>query len=160
MLQSAEFWVLVSFSLFIILCYKPVSKKLGGVLDGYSANVKKELEEARALKTEAKNMLADYQKKHREAVEEAKNIVDHAKGEADNLKKQTLEELSEKIVRHEKQAMDRIAHAKDRALAEVKEMSVNVAIATSTKILSEVLQTEEGDHFIDEEINALPSKLN
>lgn len=158
--QTAEFWVLVSFSIFLFFAFKPAAKKLIALLDDYAHRVKQDLDEARSLKTDAKKLLSEYQIQYREAVDEADDIIAHAKQEAERMKAQALKDLKEKIDRQEQQVIERIQHAKEKALAEVKEMSVDIAITASTKILNDVLQGEEGDKLLDDQIKILPSKLN
>ena len=81
-----EFWVLVSFLLFMgILIWKGVPGLIGQALDKRANTIRAELDEARRLREEAQQLLADYQRKTREAEDEAKSIVEAAKREAERL---------------------------------------------------------------------------
>ena len=62
--HHAESWVLVSFLLFVgLLIYLKVPKIVGRVLDEHSFKVSSQLDEARKLRDEAAQLLADYKKK-------------------------------------------------------------------------------------------------
>ena len=72
MLQTAEFWVLVSFVIFMaILGYVGVHKTILSALDTRSKKISDDLDEARALREEAQKVLAEYERKRREAEGEA-----------------------------------------------------------------------------------------
>ena len=59
-LMTPEFWVAVSFFLFVgALLYFGVHKKLASVLDARAAAIAKELDEARRLREEAEKVLAE-----------------------------------------------------------------------------------------------------
>ena len=58
-LQNTNFVVLIAFIAFVgILIYMKVPAKLTGMLDARAATIKAELDEARALREEAKSILA------------------------------------------------------------------------------------------------------
>lgn len=160
LLLSAEFWVAVAFIIFIVFVSKPIVLKLNSSLQTYIDNIKSELDKIRQLRVEAKDTLTEYQKKHHQALKDAKHIIEQSKYEVERLQKVSLEELSNDLKRQEKQAMERIEHAKDRALSEVKEMAVDIAISASTQILQEVLKGEEAEKIVDEQLEQLPQKLN
>ena len=72
MIKEPEFWVAVAFVLFIgVLVYVGAHKKVTDALDHRSARIKAELDEARRLRDEAGKLLAEYQRKQREAEREA-----------------------------------------------------------------------------------------
>ena len=61
-LVEPEFWVAVSFFLFVaVVLYLGVHKKIATVLDARAATIAKELDEARRLRQEAEKVLADRQ---------------------------------------------------------------------------------------------------
>ena len=71
-LATPEFWVAVSFFLFLaLLFYFGVHKKVGKALDARAAAIAKEIEEAKALREEAEKVLTDYRAKQEGAAKEA-----------------------------------------------------------------------------------------
>ena len=64
MIINATFWVAVSFFIFFgALIYLKVPQKVNNSLITKINEIKKELEEAKKLKKEAKDLLSDYQNK-------------------------------------------------------------------------------------------------
>ena len=75
------FWVLVAFLAFVgLLIYYRVPTSVGKMLDDRADVIRKELDEARRLREDAQSLLADYQRKAREA--EHRSADDHRTGEA------------------------------------------------------------------------------
>jgi hypothetical protein len=75
-LQNTNFVVLIAFIVFVgILVYMKVPAKLTGMLDARAATIKAELDEARALREEAKSILATYERRQKEVQEQADRIV-------------------------------------------------------------------------------------
>ena len=70
--KTAEFWVFVSFLMFMALLAKmKVPALLAKTLDDRADGIRKALDEARRLRQEAQDLLADYQRKQRQAEDEA-----------------------------------------------------------------------------------------
>src|ERR1700754_1988455 len=103
--QEPENWVAIAFVIFIgILIYVGVHKKVLDALDHRSARIKNELDEARKLRDEAAALLAEYQKKQREAEREAQPIVTEAKAEAERVAAESHAKVEEFVARRTKLA--------------------------------------------------------
>mgnify|MGYP000940141089 CR=1 FL=1 len=158
---NAEFWVLVGFLAFIgILLYVKVPSLIGKSLDARAEGIRKELDEARRLREEAQELLADYQRKSREAEQEAKDIVAQAKREAESLAAEPRRSLAEQVERRTKLAEDKIKRAETQALTEVRATAVDVALAAAEKLVRVEVAGESGKALIEQSIRDLKSKLN
>jgi len=161
MLQMAEFWVAVSFVAFLlILVYYKVPGLIAKALDERAAAIRKELDEARRLREEAQALLADYQKKHRNAGQEAEAIVEQARREADAFAGETRRALADTLKRRGRQAEERIARAEAEAVDEVRAAAVDMAMAAAEKILREKAASAAGAALVDESIRNLKGRLN
>jgi F-type H+-transporting ATPase subunit b len=157
----AEFWVAVAFIAFVlVLLYYRVPKLLTKALDDRADAIRAELDEARRLREEAANLLADYQKKHRNAGAEAEAILDQAKREAEAFAAATRRSLTEMAERRAKQAEDKIARAETQAIDDVRAAAVDMAIAAAEKILREKAAGPAGASLIDQGIRDLKGRLN
>jgi F-type H+-transporting ATPase subunit b len=87
-----------------ILVYYKVPKLIAKALDDRAEAIRNELDEARRLREEAQALLADYQKKHRNAGQEAEAIVEQARREAAAFAAETRKALTETVERRRKQA--------------------------------------------------------
>jgi F-type H+-transporting ATPase subunit b len=161
MWRTAEFWVAISFVAFLaILAYYKVPALLAKALDDRAAAIRTELDEARRLRDEAQALLADYQKKHRNAGQEAGAIVEQARREAEAFAAETRRSLAETLKRRSQHAEERIARAETEAVEEVRAAAVDMAIAAAEKILREQAAGAAGAALIDESIRGLKGRLN
>src|SRR5436190_14105811 len=104
-MKEPEFWVAVAFVLFIgVIVYAGAHKKMIEALDHRSVRIKAELDEARRLREEAQKLLSAYQKKQREAENEAAAIVADAKAEAERVATETRGKMEEFVARRTKLA--------------------------------------------------------
>ena len=160
-IHNPEYWVLVAFLIFVGLLWRAgVPGMIGKSLDGRSQAIRNELDAARRLREEAQALLAEYQKKQRDAETEAKAIVDAAKREAEAMAAETVKTLTEQLQRRTKLAEDKIARAEAQAISEVRATAVDGALAASAKILAAKSVGATAAHLVDASIADLRSKLN
>ncbi len=160
-LSTPEFWVAAALVIFVaFLVYYGVPGLIGKALDERADAIRTELDEARRLREEAQNLLADYQRKAREAEEEAKTIIDLAKREAEAMAAETRQSLQETVARRARQAEDKIARAEAQALGEVRSAAVDSAIAAAERVLKTRVVGAQADQLVDQSIDDLKGKLN
>ncbi|MFD2233726.1 F0F1 ATP synthase subunit B [Phaeospirillum tilakii] len=157
---EAHFWVNVAFLLVIGLAWRPVARAIAAALDARSAKIKARIDEALRLREEAQELLATYQRKQRDAMREAEEIIAHAKAEAERLSRQAAQDLEQQMKRREQMALDRIAQAEAQALREVQNAAVDVAIGAATRVIGDTLTPAQRGKLVDESIKVLPGKLN
>lgn len=161
LLASPEFWVAVSFFLFLgLVFYFGVHKKIGTALDARAAAIAKEIEEAKALREEAQAVLDDYRKKQSNATEEAKAIVDLAAKEAEAYAAETSRNMKEQFERRMRLAEEKIGRAEAEAVREVRAAAADAAIAAAQSVITDKLTPETADKLVTQGIDALKSKLN
>lgn len=161
MTRSAEFWVAVSFVIFVgILLYYKVPAVIAKALDDRAAGIRRELDEARRLREEAQALLADYEKKHRNAAEEAQSIVDTARREAEAIAAEMRSNLKETLARRTRLAEEKIARAEAQAVNDVRAAAVERAIVAAERLLRDKASGAGGTALIDQGIRDLKSQLN
>ncbi len=159
--KTGEFWVFIAFLLFMgLLTYMKVPALLAKTLDDRADSIKKELDEARQLRQEAQDLLADYQRKQRQAEDEAKAIVEQAQREAMSLKAESERALKEQIERRGRIAEEKIARAEQQAIAEVRSAAVELATATAEQVLKQRAQGDLGQSLVDHAIRELKGRIN
>jgi F-type H+-transporting ATPase subunit b len=146
---TREFWVSLSFVIFVAAAGRPIWRALSGALDARAGRIKSEIEEAAKLREEAKTLLASYQRKQREAAKEVSELVAHAKSEAELASRKAAEELAAALQRREQMAMDRIAQAESQALQQVRNVAVDVATAATRRLMAEHLDARRAGALID-----------
>lgn len=161
MLHDPTFWVLVAFVLFFALIFwLKVPGKVLGQLDERAARIKKDLDEAEKLHQDAQHLFAEYQRKQRNALKEAEEIVAAAEAEAKALLKETEADLKASLERRRKQAEDKIAQAEKQAVQEVRDTAVEIAVAAAGAVLSQSLQGAAAAAQIDRAIGDVKAKLH
>lgn len=158
-LSGGEFWVLVAFVLFVGFMVWKARKALVGGLDTRAARIKAEIDEAQRLREEAQALLAEYQKKQREALGEAQAMVKQAEEESTRLRAKAETELAAALKRREQQALDRIGQAEAQALSEVRNLAADLAVAATQKILIAKLDPAKAEGLVSEAIADLPRRL-
>jgi F-type H+-transporting ATPase subunit b len=157
---EAEFWVLVAFVIAIaFLVYKAKGMVTGG-LDARAAKIKSEIDEARKLRDEAQTRLAEFQRKQRDALQEAEAIIAQAKAEAERLAAQGVKDLEAAIERRRRLATEKIALEQQKAVADLRNAAVDVAVAALRRVLAEDLDPARKSALIDDAIAALPPTLH
>ncbi len=154
-----EFWVLVAAVIFAAGIWKPARKALLGSLDERAARIRAELEEAKKLREEAEQLLAQYQQREREAAAEAEAIVARARAEAERIAAQSSRDLDDALVRRQRLAEERIAQAEAKALDEIRAVAVDVAIGAAREVIVAQIDEERGAALLDAAIAALPQRL-
>ena len=110
MFSDPTFWVAVAFVLCIAgLGFLKVHKAIGGMLDARAAAIRAELDAAQKLREDAQALLAQYQRKQREAMQEAEQMVAHARTEAKRIVEMGQTQLAQSIERRERMAATKIA---------------------------------------------------
>ncbi|WP_142848165.1 F0F1 ATP synthase subunit B [Telmatospirillum sp. J64-1] len=158
--QAPEFWVLVSFLLVVGFAWRPVGRAIANALDNRAEGIRARIEEAVHLREEAQEMLATYQRKQRDAMKEAEEIVAHAKAEAERIAAQAAKDLDAAMLRRERQAMERIAQAEAAAAKEVRDRAIDIAMVATRQIIAQNLPADRAALLVDEAIKDLPSKLS
>ncbi|MCG8593466.1 MAG: F0F1 ATP synthase subunit B [Kiloniellales bacterium] len=154
------FWVALAFVVFMAFTLKPIVKAVTGGLDKRTDGIRKQLDEAEALRVEAQKLLADHKRKQRDAQKEAEDMLAHAKAAAERLRSQAEQELEQALRRREQLALDKIAQAEANALKEVRGQAVELAVAATAKLLGEKLDKATADNLVKSAIDDLDGKLH
>jgi F-type H+-transporting ATPase subunit b len=160
-LQNSNFVVLVAFIIFVgFLIYMGVPKMLTDMLDKRAATIKAELDEARALREEAKSVLASYERKQKEVVEQTERIIASAKEEAMAAAAQAKADLKLSIARRLQAAEEQIASAETAAIRQVRERAVSVAVSVAGDLLSKQMTADAAKGSIDAAIAQVEARLH
>ena len=134
---DSTFWVAVSFLIFFgVLVYLKVPQKVNEILNKLIQDIKNELDESEKLRTEARELLNNAQKKLDSAQSINKQILDQAKKDSDRL----IIDLNEKFHKSseiKKNSTEiKIAQMKDTVIKEIKNASVKIAVDSVKKIIN------------------------
>ena len=160
-LANTDFVVLLGFLLFIgILVYFKVPVLVSDMLERRSAGIAADLEEARALRDEAQTLLASYEKKRKEMQDQAVTIVEAAKKEAAAAAVEAKKDIDESIARRLAAADDQIAQAEAKAVKQVRDQAVTIAVAAAGDVVASAMSPEKAGALVDDAIAEVGAKLH
>jgi len=159
MFHSPEFWVAVGFLILIALIVKPAARAITKALDARAERIRNALEDAARLREEAHHLLADYQRKQRDAAREIDELIASAEAEAKNLSAEAAARLEDSLRRREQLARDKIAQAEAEALQQVRDTAIDLAIAATRRLMAERIDARAAARLIDDSIAELPARI-
>ena len=160
-LGNTDFVVLLAFILFLgVLVYFKVPGLLTKMLDERADSIRKEIDEAKALREEAQSLLASYERKQKDVQAQADRIVETAKAEASDAAAQAQVDLEASIARRLAAAEDQIASAEASAVKEVKNRAVAIAIDAARDVIAGQMKAADANKMIDDAIDTVEQKLH
>ena len=157
---DATFFVAVSFLLFVALViWIGLPGSILNALDERSANIQKELDEARILHEEAQSLLAKEKRKLEKCDEEVKEILKKASDQAVLLAENSKKTLEEEIQRKQKQADLKISQARDEAIRDVKSKATDLSVIIAKEYLKENIDDKISSELVDKSIEDLKRNL-
>jgi F-type H+-transporting ATPase subunit b len=133
---DATFWVAVSFIVFFgALIYLKIPQKVTEMLDKMISDIKNEIDESEKLRTDARTLLDNAQKKLNTAQSVGNEILEEAKKDSDKL----IIELNDKFHKSSEikknLAENKISQMKEAAIKEIKDTSIKIAVDSVKKII-------------------------
>lgn len=159
MFADPTFWVAISFVLFVALVAKMVWQKATVALDARADEIRQRLEEAQNLREEAQAAKANYQRLQRDALKEAEAILAHAREEAKRMREEAEQKLEASLARREQLAVEKIAAAESKALQDVREQMVDLAVAATRKLIEANIDDKVRSRLIDDSVAEIPVRL-
>lgn len=159
--MDASFFALVALVLFfVLLAYLKVPGMMGKALDERADKIRDELTEAKRLREEAQHLLAEYQRKRKEAEAEAAAIVAAAEREAAALTAEAKQKTEEFVARRNALSEQKIKQAETEAVNAVRAAAVDLAIAAAEKVLAKKADEAVQQTLFKASVGEVKSRLN
>ena len=157
---DATFWVAISFIIFFgLLVYFKIPQKVLDILNNMISNIEKEISESEKLRLESKKLLDDSQNKLDTAKEESLKIISTAREDG----KKMIIEVNEKFHRasdiKKNLTKAKISQMKDQAFKEIKNTSINLAIDSVKKVISETVDRTKLDALFEKNLDDAKKSL-
>lgn len=134
---DATFFAFVGLVIFLALVvYLKVPGMVAKNLDARADQIRNDLSEAKRLREEAQQLLAEYQRKRKEAEADAAKIVASAEREAEALAAEAKAKTEEFVARRNALSEQKIRQAEADAIAAVRGAAVDLAIAAAEKVIA------------------------
>ena len=157
---DSTFWVAVSFLIFFGgLIYLKVPQKINELLNKLIIDIKNEIDESEKLRSEAKVLLDNAQKKLDTAQSVSNEILEQAKKDSDRL----IIELNDKFHKSSEikknSAENKIFQMKEAAIKDIKNVSVKIAINSVKKIIATSVDKSKLDTLFQKNLDETKEEL-
>ena len=157
---DATFWVAVSFVIFFgALIYLKIPQKISQILDKMISDIKNEIDESEKLRTEAKNLLDNAQKKLDTAQKVSNEILDEAKKDSDKLVIELNDKFHKSSEIKKNLAEIKIGQMKEAAIKEIKDASIKIAVDSVKKIISTSVDKSKLDAVFQKNLDETKEQL-
>ncbi len=153
-------WVFISFLIFAKIAFRFGRAALIDKLDSRIAEIRKEIETAESLRVEAQELLAQYQRKQRDASKEADAIIETAEKHAAAIKKKAETELDELMSRRERQLEERLHRMEQVARRDIQTYAAALTAKATAEIIAEKMDKKDKARLVDEAISEFPSQFH
>ncbi len=159
MFADPQFWVAVSFLLFIVAIFNPVRKILKLSLDTKIDEIKNQIKEAENIKSDAQKTLSELKSRESEVEKEIKELIFNSDQKISEIKEISSQKLSDQIEKRKIVAENKIEQLVRDANLYIKNYVTNVAIDSATNILRNNLSDEKKSELIKGSIKELNNIL-
>ena len=157
---DATFWVAVSFVIFFGgLIYLKVPQKINEILNKLILDIKNEIDESEKLRTEAKTLLDNAQKKLDTATSVGNEILENAKKESDKLIIDLNDKFHKSSEIKKSLAENKISQMKEAALKEIKDASIKIAVDSVKKIITTSVDKSKLDAVFQKNLEETKEQL-
>jgi F-type H+-transporting ATPase subunit b len=130
------------------------------LLDARSAAIARELEEARKLREEAEQLLADYKRKAQNADAEAKAILSQAEREAAAYAKEARAAFDEAVCRRLSLAEQKIKLEEEKARKQIRAQVAGLAVAAAERLLEQKVTGKTAEDMIGTSLERIKKRLH
>ena len=145
--SDPQIWVAISFILFFLLFGKIILRKFTEFLDNKILEIKNEIDEAKKLHSDAKELLALETKKVQDLDLVIKEIIDSSKNKSYEILRENTKKIEAQIELLEKDATEKIKVIENQAIKEIRLDIVSKASSVAEKVLKDKL-SESNQHVI------------
>ena len=158
--SDPQIWVAISFILFFLLFGKLIWKKLSLFLDNKILDIKNEIDEAKKLHSDAKELLATETKKMQDLDLIIKEIIDNSKNKSYEILRGNTKKIEEQIELLEKEAAEKIKVIENQAIVEIKLDIISKASKIAENVLKSKLSENDQHTIMQDSIESTKKILN
>ncbi len=158
--SDPQIWVAISFILFFLLFGKFIWKKFSSFLDTKILEIKNDIDEAKNLHNEAKDLLAAENKKIQDLDLLVKEIIDNSKNKSYEILRENTKKIEAQIELLEKEATEKIKVIENQTIEEIKSDIISKATSIAEKVLKNELSENNQLSIIKKSIKETKKALN
>ena len=159
MFSDPQFWVAISFILFIAVIFNPVRKILTSSLDAQIVDIKNKIDEVENLKNEAQIAFDELKERESKVEQEILDLKLQSKKRIAELQDISISKLTDQIEKREMLAENKIEQLVRDTNNSIKNYISSVAIEATRNILLQNLTMDKKSALIEESITEFNSVL-
>lgn len=146
-------WGILSFFVLLGALYKFAWPGLKKSMDGRTEHIRAEIDEADQLKSQAGQILTEYQAQLADAKNESARIIEEARQTADAMKRDHEQRLQAELTEMRQRAVADIEAAKGQAVADLRSEVASLAIGAAEQVVEHSLDRETNVALVEAYIN-------
>lgn len=155
LLQDTNIWVAMSFVIFAFFAFRIGRKVITDGIEKKITAIRQDISAAETMRMEAQELLAQYQRKHKEAEAEAARIIASAKETAQSLQKDAEEKLKTEAKRREDQLEERIRFMEEKAIQDIRNYAADLTLRATSQIIASNMNEQENNRLSEDAIKSL-----
>ena len=157
---DSAFWVAISFIIFFGgLAYLRIPQKINEILNKLISDIKNELDESEKLRTEAKILLDNSQKKLDGAQSVSKEILEQARKDSEKLIIELNDRFHKASEIKKNLTKNKISQMKESAIKEIRDASIKIAVDSVKKIITTSVDKSKLDTLFQKNLDETKEEL-
>ncbi len=141
-----------------VMLWKRVHHAIAAALDRKIALIRSQLAEAEAVRKEAEDLKAEYEKKAKSVDKDRKALLERAKHEADEIVAKAKTDAEALIERRTRMAEDKIAAEERAAIEQLRAAAADAAAKAAAKLIAERHDAGIDAKLVDQAIKELAGR--
>lgn len=142
-------WGTLSFLVLVLLMWKLAFPAVSKAMENRTNRIRKDLDDAERLKSEANTILDQYKAQLQDAKNEANRIIEEARQTADQLRRDLMARAESEVAELRQRNADDINAAKERTLADLRTQVAEIAIAAAERVVERNLDRDTNAALVD-----------
>jgi F-type H+-transporting ATPase subunit b len=159
-LNNTDFVVSLAFLAFVLLIvYLKVPSKVLNMLDNRSESIKEEIDSANKILEEAKTLLAELEREHKNNIQKASKIISDAENEAKQIIIDAKKNVKIAIGRKINLAEDQIKASEKAFIKSVRDKAVDMSVVLAEEMVKAASTKETDDFTIESSLKTIKKSL-
>lgn len=142
-------WGFLSFLVLFVLMVKFAFPAVQKSMQARTNRIRKDLDDAERLKSEAQSILDQYTAQLQDAKSEANRIIEEARQTADQLRRDLMARAEVEVAELRQRNAEDINSAKERTLADLRQQVAEIAIAAAERVVERNLDRDTNAALVE-----------
>ncbi len=152
--MGLSFWTLIVFFVALWILSKYAWKPIREGLQKREDSITGQIAEAQKKHDDARQLLAEYEKKLADAAAEVRGLIEQGRRDAEKVGQQLLDKAREEAGIEHQRAVQRIETATSAAIEDIAQRSATLAVELAGKIVGAQLKPADHNRLIEQAVTA------